>query len=365
MLRRLRPQILFRRKHRSTQFRRSTPRPTRIEEHRTSQRDHVRIARRNDRLGLHGIRDEAHGHHRHIHRLLHATGKRHLVARPHRDALPRIEAARGHMDHVATVRFQRLRELDGLFQVPTAFDPVGGGQTHGHRAIRRECRTHRIEHLEREAHAVLERAAVLIGALVRQRRQELMQKIPVRAVKLDEVEAESRGANGCLRKSVADTAKPRVVERDRRVITRVERHGGRRHRLPAMLMIGRQLVTTRPRHLGRCLAPRMVELDAHHDVRPAAHAFESAAHGLLGRVVVQADVTPRDTTFGNDRRRLDGHQGRARHRELAQVDLVPVVHQPVLGRILAHGRDHDPVGQFEIAYLDRFEQRRLRHDGNS
>ena len=40
----------------------------------------------------------------------------------------------------------------------------------------RERRAHRIEHFERKAHPVLEAAAVFVVALVRQRRQELVQQ---------------------------------------------------------------------------------------------------------------------------------------------------------------------------------------------
>ncbi len=35
---------------------------------------------------------------------------------------------------------------------------------------------------------------------------------------------------------------------------------------------------------------------------------------------------------------------------------MPVGHAPVLGRVLAHGRDHDAVGELEPADLQGFEQ---------
>src|SRR5262249_3897161 len=39
------------------------------------------------------------------------------------------------------------------------------------------------------------------------------------------------------------------------------------------------------------------------------------------------------------------------------VGEMPVVGLPVLGRILAHRRDHDAVGQLQVAQLDRREKR--------
>ena len=71
-----------------------------------------------------------------------------------------------------------------------------------------------LEHLEPEARAVLERAAVLVGALVVERRQELGQQVAVAAVDVDDVEAglarplaprtqSSADARGCPQCSIA------------------------------------------------------------------------------------------------------------------------------------------------------------------
>ena len=62
------------------------------------------------------------------------------------------------------------------------------------RLLRGPRRAHRVEHLEREAHAVLERAAVLVGAPVRERREEARQQVAVRHVQLEQVEAGPLGA---------------------------------------------------------------------------------------------------------------------------------------------------------------------------
>ena len=66
--------------------------------------------------------------------------------------------------------------------------PVVGGDAHRHRLVGGPHGTHRGEHLQREAHAVLERAAVLVGALVRHRRDERRDQVAVRGVQFDHVE---------------------------------------------------------------------------------------------------------------------------------------------------------------------------------
>ena len=62
------------------------------------------------------------------------------------------------------------------------------------------------EHLEREAHAVLERAAVLVRAPVGQRRDEAREQIAVRAVQFEHVEAGALAALGRRARTPPTTA---------------------------------------------------------------------------------------------------------------------------------------------------------------
>ncbi len=74
---------------------------------------------------------------------------------------------------------------------------------------------HRVEDLEREAQPVLQRAAVLVGALVGDRRQERRQQVAVRGVQLEQVEAGLDRRGGRPRRS-----RPRPVSRSARVASR-------------------------------------------------------------------------------------------------------------------------------------------------
>ena len=82
-----------------------------------------------------------------------------------------------------------------------------------------------------------------------------------------------------------------------------------------------------------------------------------AAHRRLGLVRPEAHVGVGDAAFGQNGGRLDGQQRRARQREMAEMDEVPVGHAAVDGRVLAHRRDDDAVGQLEGTDAKRCKQR--------
>ena len=81
---------------------------------------------------------------------------------------------------------------------------------------------HRAHHLAQQPHAVLERAAVLVGALVGQRREELVQQVAVRGVQLDDAGTRR------LRARTAASAKARTTPRDARLVERARAPGARR-----------------------------------------------------------------------------------------------------------------------------------------
>src|SRR5690606_7487982 len=88
------------------------------------------------------------------------------------------------VDQVAARFLEQLRDLDRLRAVHATRLPVHGADAHGHRLLVRPRRTQRAEHLEREAQAILQRAAVLVGAVVGERRDEAGEQVAVRAVQL-------------------------------------------------------------------------------------------------------------------------------------------------------------------------------------
>jgi hypothetical protein len=100
----------------------------------------------------------------------------------------------------------------------------------------------------------------------------------------------------------------------------------------------------------------MRELDRDRHVRPAANAFQRLRQRRLGGVVIKTDIAIGDAPLGHHRCRLDRQQRGTRQGEIAEMDLVPVVHAAVDRGILAHGRDHDPVVEREPADGDGGEE---------
>lgn len=119
-----------------------------------------------------------------------------LVARTALDLLLGMLAPRADVQHIHPVLGQDLRQAHRVGQGPALLgpealdllEPVGRRDAQEQRHRLGNGGAHRIHDLERQPRAVLERAAVLVGAMVRHGRQERVQQVAVRVVDLDEVE---------------------------------------------------------------------------------------------------------------------------------------------------------------------------------
>src|SRR6185312_14481964 len=289
----LRAPILRGRRHFAAELGRRVPAPARVVEHAARERDHVGLAGGYDVLGLFRFGDQADRHGGDARRLLHALRQRYLVAGAERNLLQGRYAARGDVDPVDAALLQFLGKFDRLRQVPAALDPIGGGDADADRLLLREGFAHRIEDLERIAHAVLERAAIFVGALVRNRRQELMQQVAVRAVHLDCVDAEPLGAFGGGDKGVADPRETRVVQRKRRGFALLVRNGRWPLRLPAAFIRRYQLPAV-PGPGAGSLSAGMRKLHRDGGFRVFAHRGEDRLQRRLVGVAVEAKTPGRD-----------------------------------------------------------------------
>ena len=105
----------------------------------------------------------------------------------------------------------------------------------------------------------------------------------------------------------------------------------------------------------------MRELDGNWHIRPAADRLQHAGHRLFIGVIIETDVAIGDAAFGLDRRRLDDEQRGTGERQLAEVDHMPIGHRALFGRILAHGRNDDAIGEFKHADAEGGEELRVAH----
>ncbi len=119
-----------------------------------------------------------------------------------RDLRSGRQVARRHHNIVDTQRFELPGKGDGLVDTLSVRMPVGGIDPDAERLLLRPDRPDRAHHFERKPHAVLHRAAIDVGAVVGDRRQELVQQIAVRRVDLENIEAGPAGADGGVDKGL-------------------------------------------------------------------------------------------------------------------------------------------------------------------
>ena len=204
--------------------------------------------------------------------------------------------------------------------------------------------------------------AVLVLALVGERREELVQEVAVRRVQLD------ARRSRCASRAAAEATKastscrisadgqlvrhvPALAEWQSATAPRVghgDWSGAERTRAlptaPATKPCGRRGASWMP--IGF--------------LRQAAAGVDHALHRRLVVLAVEAGAAVRDAAFARHVGRLDHHQPGAAVGEVAEVHEVPVVHAAVVGGVLAHRRDDDAVGQRDAAEVDRREKSR-RH----
>ncbi len=158
-----------------------------------------------------------------------------------------------------------------------------------------------------------------------------------------------------VNKGIADARKTGGIERQRRRLAFLVRHRGWGVRLPAAFGKRNQLPAI-PRLVAGALAAGMGELNGDRGLRTLAHRCEDRLQRRLGRIVPQTKAAGRDAADCLNMGGLDAEHRRARQRQRVDVGEMPVIGFAVLGRVLAHRRDHDAIGEFQVAQLDRREQ---------
>jgi hypothetical protein len=173
----------------------------------------------------------------------------------------------------------------------------------------------------------------------------------------NEIEAESVGAPGGVRVSLADTRQTGLVEhlRNRPVI--IERQRRWRYRRPGA-GVGRERPAALPRQLGRTLTAGMGDLNPERRRTPAPAKADDPRQRRLIRIGIEAEAAMTDAAGRFDRRLLDDDECGARKRQRAQMLEMLVVRGAVFGAVLAHRRHGDAIDQGDAAEAQRFEQAR-------
>ncbi len=314
----------------------------------------LRVPLRHDRLGLRGLGDHPHrrgGDPRGAHR----ARERPLVAGAHGDLLPRHQPARRTVHQVHAAGPQQRRQRARVVERPPPVGPVGARQAHRQRERVRPHGAHRVHHLQQDAHAVREGAAVAVGALVGERGQEAVQQVAVCGVQFDQLNARGVRAARGVGKGRHQAVDPRLVQRGHLgIAVAVAERRGAQHVAPAAGLREHRPAAF-PRPVGAGLAPRVRQLDGGDGALRRDKVGDAPQRGHL-RVVPQPQVVRRDAPLGGDGRGLGHHQPRPAGGEAAQVHQVPVGGEPVVRHVLAHGGDADAVAQRDGAQREGGEE---------
>src|SRR5439155_18783686 len=198
---------------------------------------------------------------------------------------------------------QLPREGDGVFETPAALHIVDRRDANEERPGRRPCLAHGAGDFQREAHPVLARAAVLVGARIRERREKAMQQIAVRGVDLDDIEARGDGAAHGVAIGGEHRLEVARLEGARRDPSFAEARFRRRNRRPglvaavAILLRERAVAVPGARHAR--LASGVRELDP----RYGALAFDKLGYSRKTRdvrILPDAGIAVRDASAALD-----------------------------------------------------------------
>ena len=123
-----------------------------------------------------------------------AGGEGHLIARLQWNLLLQCQAAGRAIDEVYALSLEPVRQHDALFDIPRrSGQPIGRVDADEQGQPLGPDRAHRARDLQQQACAVLEAAAIVVGAPVADGREKFVQQVAVCGVNLDRPETRGRG----------------------------------------------------------------------------------------------------------------------------------------------------------------------------
>ena len=187
-------------------------RPVGVAEEFACEEDKIGLAVGHNGVGLDGIGDHADGGGGEFGFAADAGGKGDLKAGANGDFGVGDLTAGGDIDEIDAAIAEEMGELDGVVDGPAIFRPVGGGDADEKGQMLGPDGADGVDDFEKQADAILETAAVGIGAVVGEGREELVEQVAVGGVDLDEVKAGGKGAAGGKAKGLNGGVDTGVIE---------------------------------------------------------------------------------------------------------------------------------------------------------
>ncbi len=154
----------------------------------------------NHAVDMIGFADGPHGHRGNAGLLANAVCKWRLEHAPIGDFFLLAHLARRAIDEVGTCGLERFGDFHRIGGRNAALHPVVGRDANRQGAIRRPRLAHSRKHLQRIAQAMVQRATVVVGALVGEGADEAGQQVAVGTVQLQPIEPRLHSALGARHK---------------------------------------------------------------------------------------------------------------------------------------------------------------------
>ncbi|MCO5578383.1 hypothetical protein L7F22_032224 [Adiantum nelumboides] len=266
-------------------------------------------------------------------------------------------AAEADVGQVEAVLAHPADRGDRLVEVRAVGVEVVGAQAHGQRILLRPHPADGVERLQQEPRAVLQAAAVGVGAAVGDRREEARPEVAVREVQLHPPVPGLGGAAGGVgvgAVQAVDLVDGQLVH-GVVVLRPAERHRRRSGGQPAVGMLGRELGLALPGELLAALAAGVGQLDP---CDPAHRLDHGDGAGVPGDLVVAPEpgAVHRGAPLGADGDLLAEDESESARRPGAEVHEVEVAHVPVVRAVHGHRRHRDAVAQGHALERERAEQ---------
>src|ERR1039458_1306172 len=269
-------------------------------------------------------------------------------------------ATGGNIHQVDSAHAKQCSELHGLIRAPAAVDPIGGGDADEEGQVGRPLSADGVNHFENEASAILKTAAVCIGALISEGREELVEQIAVGGVNLDKVKARLEGAPRSLAKGFNCGVDAGLIKRLGHGIARRKCEGAGRNRLPAAILGQEQALSVKG-HGHAAFSSGVGQLNA----GASALRVEKACDARKCRDVLvfpDAEIAVGDAAFRRDCGGFNHDQSGAALCAGPKMDEMPIRGESVLRRILAHGRNADSIRKDDRTKL-KGRKKRMAHEG--
>lgn len=238
-------------------------------------------------------------------------------------------------------------------------EAVGGGDTEEEGHGLRDGRTDKVDNLEGETGAVLERSSVLVGTLVGDRGEERVEKVPVSIVDLNNVNSGSDGTLGGSNPCGLELLN--VVEGHLLGlgVTLVVGNVGRSLDIvwPTALLSSSNVSKTQPRSKARGLASSVGKLDGDLLVLGVGELNE-LCEGLNLGVFPETTVLGGDTALREDSSGLNDNETGSAGQDTTEMGHVPGSDLSVLGGVLAKRREHYAVLESGTTDGEGLEERR-------